>query len=854
LYHGNYCIFGISFTPTSSGTRTGTLNIASNDPVNPVISVSLSGTGVNAYTVPSITQLDPPTVLIGTTPFTLNISGSNFFPQSVVRVNGQPQVTTYRTGSYLQATVDPSLRTDYGEVSVTVFNPAPGGGESSPAKATLYREVLVTSNFMVSVPTKGLLYASVPASASNNANTVVPIDPITGAMGTPIPVGNDPRMIVASDDGKYLYVALYGDQAIQRINLSSNTVDRTFPFPSIPNVVLPPINIADMHVVPGSPTSLVAAIQNYWGVVALYNDSGLVNYVPTNNQSVTVSGFAFLDASSVYALPFTNAQNAFFNIFTLDSAGIHFTPYSGTNYGGNSQTGSSVVSDGKLLYTSSGEVWDPDTQKMVGTFPSTAYNSANDLLLDEATQRIYMLDYQSYATSSAATAINAYDTGSFRLLNSLSFPAIVPYATGLNRWGTDGLAFLGQDSGSMNQTLYLLRSSMVTQAPAPAVSFSATSLQFANQDQGTTSATQTITLTNSGSATLNIKSIAVAGPFSSGGTCVTSLAAGASCTITVAFTPTFAGATTGTLTVSDNTATSPHTISLSGTGTAPAVANFSAMSLTFPNQDQGTTSASQAITVTNSGGDTLNITSIAVTGPFSSGGTCAASVAAGTSCTITVAFSPLVAGTTTGTLLISDNTSTSPHTISLSGTGTTPTLTLGVEQGGSTAATVTAGQTASYQLAVSGTPGFSGSVSLACTGVPANSACSVSPATVTLANGGTANFTVSVTTKTSVVAGPRKRGPVPVYAFAMLGVGAILFTVRSGKRKYVRAALLFLSFMTLPWTACGGGGFASVSGAGGGSGNQPGQPIMTAPGNYTVILTATSGTVSVTQKLTLVVQ
>ncbi len=743
------CLVAISFTPTAAGSRTGQLSIASNDPVNPIVTVSLTGTGVSAYPVPLISQLNPPTIPIGTAPFTLDVYGSNFFPQSVVLVNGQPQVTTYLGGPGLRATIDPSLRTDYGELSVTVFNPAPGGGGSGSMTGTLYREVSLPSSFMVSVPSRGLLYASIPATASNNANTVVPIDPVTGTLGVPIPVGNDPRMIVASDDGKYLYVALYGDQAIQRINLSSSAVDRTFPFPSVPNIVLPPLNVTDMHVVPGSPTSLVAAIQSYWGVVALFNDSGLVNYVPTADQTVTVTGFAFLDAKNIYALPFTIAQNAFFNIFTLDSAGIHFTPYTGTNYGGNSQTGSSVVSDGKLMYTGSGQVWDPATQKLVGTFSNTAANNLNYLALDNAAHRIYMLDFQPYGSASDTTAINAYDTGTLQLLNSLAFPVVVPYASGLARWGTDGLAFLGQDSGSVNQELYVLRSSMVTQAAVPIATLSATSLDFGNQDQGTVSASQTITLTNSGSAALNIASIAVSGPFSSGGTCATS-------------------------------------------------------------------------------------------------------VAAGSNCTITIAFSPTVAGSATGVLTISDNTPTSPHTISLSGTGTSPSLTLGAGQGGSTTATVTSGQTANYQLAVSGTPGFSGSVSLTCTGAPVNASCSVTPSTVTLAKGGNATFTISVATE-SIVASMRKHsGSRPVYAFVMLGLCAILFSASTGRRKSIGTTLLFLSLMVGAWTACGGGG--GSSGIGGGGGTTTPQPVMTAPGNYTVTVTATSGAVSVSQKLTLVVQ
>src|SRR5258708_1471474 len=117
-------------------------------------------------------------------------------------------------------------------------------------------------------------------------------------------------------------------------------------------------------------------------------------------------------------------------------------------------------------------------------------------------------------------------------------------------------------------------------APAPAdaatattVSFSATSLTFGSQLVGTSSGAQFTTLTNTGSATLTF-SAAFSGDFAFAGlgTCGSSVAAGASCTISVKFTPTAAGTRTGTLTLTDNASNSPQTISLTGTGSITSVA------------------------------------------------------------------------------------------------------------------------------------------------------------------------------------------------------------------------------------------------------------------------------------------
>lgn len=102
----------------------------------------------------------------------------------------------------------------------------------------------------------------------------------------------------------------------------------------------------------------------------------------------------------------------------------------------------------------------------------------------------------------------------------------------------------------------------------PGVSLSPTSLAFGSQLLGTTSATQTITLLNSGTAALTITSIAVTGDFTQNNSCPATLAPAASCAINITFTPAVVGARSGTLNVISNAPTSPDTAALSGNGVA----------------------------------------------------------------------------------------------------------------------------------------------------------------------------------------------------------------------------------------------------------------------------------------------
>jgi hypothetical protein len=209
------------------------------------------------------------------------------------------------------------------------------------------------------------------------------------------------------------------------------------------------------------------------------------------------------------------------------------------------------------------------------------------------------------------------------------------------------------------------------------VSLSPSTLSFADQNVNTTSAPQAITLTNGGSGTLSISGITVTwtnvGDFSQTNTCGTSVAAGASCMISVTFTPQAVRARSAFVSVADNATGSPHKATLNGTGAGVAQVSLTPSSLSFGNQNLNTTSGQQTITLSNGGSGALSITSIAITGTnagdFSQTNTCGASVAAGASCTISITFTPQAAGARSASVSVADNATGSPHTAALSGSG-----------------------------------------------------------------------------------------------------------------------------------------------------------------------------------------
>ena len=200
-----------------------------------------------------------------------------------------------------------------------------------------------------------------------------------------------------------------------------------------------------------------------------------------------------------------------------------------------------------------------------------------------------------------------------------------------------------------------------------------TSLAFADTRVGSTSAGQNVQMKNTGSADLQLQSIVTSGDFAQTSACPATLAPNQTCVVTITFTPSASGLRSGALTVLSDAAASPHSVSLSGTGTSP-VATFSANGLTFGPQFVGTTSAAQGLTLTNSGTAPLVIASVALpAGAFAQTNNCPvspATLAVGASCGFSVAFSPSSAGAASATLVIT--TDGGNQSIALSGTGVDP--------------------------------------------------------------------------------------------------------------------------------------------------------------------------------------
>lgn len=209
-----------------------------------------------------------------------------------------------------------------------------------------------------------------------------------------------------------------------------------------------------------------------------------------------------------------------------------------------------------------------------------------------------------------------------------------------------------------------------TAVAGPAVVLLPSALNFGMVLNGGKSAVRYVTISNTGGVNINLQIPFATGDFQiTANTCGPLLPPNTGCTVGVVFTPTASGARSGVLSIKDDAGT--QTAVLSGTGQAPATDIFSAQSLVFPTLAIGQVSAPQQVTITNSGGQALNIYSVPPpTGDFTAFDNCPNPLPGGASCAITVRYVPARVGAETGSLVVADAFRT--QVISLSGTGVAP--------------------------------------------------------------------------------------------------------------------------------------------------------------------------------------
>jgi hypothetical protein len=365
-------------------------------------------------------------------------------------------------------------------------------------------------------------------------------------------------------------------------------------------------------------------------------------------------------------------------------------------------------------------------------------------------------------------------------------------------------------------------------------------LTFAATVVGTSSAAQTVTISNTSSAAASQLALTASAGFAlTANTCGTSLAAGAVCTVGVEFAPAATRAINGTLNVDSPAIANQASVTLGGTGVLAAALVVTPATIAFPTTGAGLTSSAATVTVTNTGAVSA-LTNLSLTAPAGFAlvnNTCAASLGPGVSCTAGVEFAPAAAGAQTGNLTVTTSSLAAPATVALSGIG----FDFTVMVSGSNTQSVASGQNALYTLVLTPLAGSSGAFTFACDSLPVDAVCTFNPAAETLNAGVTGNVMVQVSTG-STAASLGVWRVLPVVCVLLLPLGW-----RRGRRRFFGLILLAILMGGAGSCAKAGGGMGGGGGGSGSGGNS------TPAGTYAVPVTVTSTGVSHSAALTLTV-
>ncbi|MGB0036729.1 MAG: choice-of-anchor L domain-containing protein [Candidatus Acidiferrales bacterium] len=401
-------------------------------------------------------------------------------------------------------------------------------------------------------------------------------------------------------------------------------------------------------------------------------------------------------------------------------------------------------------------------------------------------------------------------------------------------------------------------------------------LSFGNADVNSTTASQTVTLTNTDpSITISILSVATSANFNQTNNCTvlnpSTSAPSNSCTISVSFTPTSATSFSGSLTITTDYPVNgaQSTVGLTGTGVNIPPVTEAPSSLAFPTTVIGQQSSPMSVTLTvaNVPGLSAKFTSFFinssddevanfVVGTGANAGTCVAnaSVAAGASCTVNVQFAPTGTGQFIETLNIPYTASfvgqagppfTGTFVIELRGTGTNATFTLGLAPGTTGTVSTSPGGNPTYGVVVTGTKGITQTITFTCAGPTGSTSfisCNVTPNSVTLTASGPTQVAIVVNTFCTgnlPAGGPWPRIPggwLILPAIALLMIGMVLAYRRQPRWALALAVLMLFA----------------IGGAACAPGKAPGDP-PTPPGTYPITLTATSNGASQMLDLTMIV-
>jgi hypothetical protein len=437
---------GLAFvTNGGSSGSPGKLYILDGGFVNPLDAPD-SAAGNRLNPVPTLTAISPLTAIVGSGALTLTVKGRDFVGQPTVYWNGSALLTTMVKSTELSAQVPASLLNSVSQAKVTVSNTANAFPASDPmpfsvnAAAPAGNQISVYEtggNDLVWDAAAGKLYVSMPGMQGDSGDAIAIVDPMTGNVRNSGFVGSEPARLSLSTDGQYLYVALYGENAIKQLTLPTFTVNaawnlgRSSSFDG-------PYYALDLQVAPGASQTTAVTLANFnlspsSAAVVIY-DGANPRSTPLPSTRYDYSGLKWGNNSTLYAVDQSIPQSFlvlgvgpsgtildkhYDRVFNTFSPGIHYDAGTG------------------LVYTDAGQAIQPSNGTIAGTY------AASGLVIPDSTLgRVFILGQTSAQTGTSNYTISSFDQANFTAIDSITIQNVVGAPTSFIRWGNNGLAFI----------------------------------------------------------------------------------------------------------------------------------------------------------------------------------------------------------------------------------------------------------------------------------------------------------------------------------------------------------------------------------------------------------------------------
>ncbi|WP_161554292.1 beta strand repeat-containing protein [Stenotrophobium rhamnosiphilum] len=686
---GASCVISVTFRPTATGARSGSLQVASNSS-NGVQQVSLAGTGTAPAASMSPSSLAFGNQLIGTTSTarSLTVTNSGTAPLTV----SAPTVGGVNPADYAISGNSCTGAVAIGQSCIINVTFAPSVTGSSTAMLQVSTDA-ATGTQWISLSGTGIAPLISVAPTSNaygnvliNTTSAAKIFTVTNSGSAPLTVGMLSFSGANASDFTISSVGCAGTLSVG----ANCTISVTFhpaatgarvaslQIQSDANNGAQQISLTGTGIAPAAsatPTSLAFGNQ----LLSTISTAKVVTVTSTGSSALTV---ATVSLSGTNASDYTISSNgctAAVAVGANCTITVTFNPAAVGSRIANLQIASDANNGAQQVSLTGSGV----TPVASATPTSLAYG--NQLLGTTSTAKVVTVTNTGSSVLTVGTvSLSGTNAADFTITSNACTTAV---AVGANC--TINVTFRPAAVGALTASLQIpsdsnngtQQVSLSGIGIAPVASATPTSLTFGDQLLGATSTAKAVMVTNTGSSPLTVGTLSFSGASAadfviSSNACTTAVAVGANCTINVTFNPTAVGSRVASLQIPSDANNGTQTVSLTGTGTAP-IASMTPSSLTFGNQLLSTTSTARSLTVTNSGTAPLTVGSVGI-GGINPGdytifaNTCTGAVAVSQSCTISVTFAPTVTSSRSATLQVSTDAATGTQWIALSGTGIAP--------------------------------------------------------------------------------------------------------------------------------------------------------------------------------------